>query len=498
MPKSIRALIWSFFSLNSVACGFIFPENGKFKHPIDSCTPHQENLKLRPREYTLKTLLNDEEGERVDGTFNRRDFTAAAVSSLALSQFASQVQANGLLDFFSRENIQRKLFNPDYEVRPLEPYISLLPESALLYLLPVNSRPLRQIQKQIERINAVRAAYILNGNTSVIPDETWKTIEQTTKVSIATLAGSRDKLSPPFSESASAEVQVKLAEKFESRYADLKYYLTELGNAASERDVLKLLESQRLALLTLGFIGEALVEDFPYEIPEKKKYTTVPRLLGRTVVDLLIERPSANPGERILGNVTIIVDGYSAPITGGNFVDLCQRGFYDELPFTWDKVFSDTDNYTVPVGGTYRDGFVDPVTGKVRRVPLEILRYNVATQKQIPQYGTVNSKLFTKDPIIQSFKIYGAVSMFHPYNDKNGASSQFWFLPGGLNRSKNIGNLDENFAIFGYIVSGKEIIDQLQKGDQIKKAYVGAGIENLRKMKPNFFKTLVETFKEEE
>jgi peptidylprolyl isomerase len=33
------------------------------------------------------------------------------------------------------------------------------------------------------------------------------------------------------------------------------------------------------------------------------------------------------------GNLTVVVDGYSAPVTAGNFVDLVQRGFYNGLEF---------------------------------------------------------------------------------------------------------------------------------------------------------------------
>lgn len=37
--------------------------------------------------------------------------------------------------------------------------------------------------------------------------------------------------------------------------------------------------------------------------------------------------------ETTKGNLTIVVDGYNAPVNGGNFVDLVQRGFYDGLSF---------------------------------------------------------------------------------------------------------------------------------------------------------------------
>ena len=31
------------------------------------------------------------------------------------------------------------------------------------------------------------------------------------------------------------------------------------------------------------------------------------------------------------GQLKIVVDGYNAPVTGGNFVDLVQRGFYNNM-----------------------------------------------------------------------------------------------------------------------------------------------------------------------
>jgi len=34
------------------------------------------------------------------------------------------------------------------------------------------------------------------------------------------------------------------------------------------------------------------------------------------------------------GKITLVADGYSAPVTAGNCVDLVQRGFYDGLEFT--------------------------------------------------------------------------------------------------------------------------------------------------------------------
>jgi len=36
---------------------------------------------------------------------------------------------------------------------------------------------------------------------------------------------------------------------------------------------------------------------------------------------------------QLIKALTLVVDGYSAPVTAGNFVDLVQRGFYNGLEF---------------------------------------------------------------------------------------------------------------------------------------------------------------------
>lgn len=99
-----------------------------------------------------------------------------------------------------------------------------------------------------------------------------------------------------------------------------------------------------------------------------------------------------------VGNITLIIDGFNAPISAGNFIDLCQRGFYNKLPLKFDKVRSGKKGETeidLVVGGRYKTGFVDPITGKQRRVPLEIMRAEAEGNK--PFYGQArNTGLFTR------------------------------------------------------------------------------------------------------
>ncbi|MGQ7123478.1 peptidylprolyl isomerase, partial [Escherichia sp. HC-CC4] len=68
-------------------------------------------------------------------------------------------------------------------------------------------------------------------------------------------------------------------------------------------------------------LEELMVVGFPFNVPPE--YANLPQLRGRATVEMQTTK----------GDLTIVVDGYSAPVNGGNFVDLVQRGFYDGLPF---------------------------------------------------------------------------------------------------------------------------------------------------------------------
>lgn len=70
-----------------------------------------------------------------------------------------------------------------------------------------------------------------------------------------------------------------------------------------------------------------MVSKFPYEVPEE--FANRPLLKGRATVEMKV-RVKDNP------NVTdalleIVLDGYNAPVTAGNFIDLVERKFYDGM-----------------------------------------------------------------------------------------------------------------------------------------------------------------------
>ena len=213
---------------------------------------------------------------------------------------------------------------------------------------------------------------------------------------------------------------------------------------------------------SVGEIEELMVTEFPFEVPVK--YANLPQLKGRATVAVETEK----------GTITLVLDGYSAPVTAGNFVDLVDRGFYDGLPFIRSE-----ESYVLQTGDPEgkEEGFIDPGTGKYRSVPLEVL---VRDEKQ-PVYGiTLEDAGRYRDEPVLPFSAFGTVAMARAEAEPDSGSSQFFFFlfepeltPAGLNL------LDGRYAVFGYVVEGKEVLEQLKQGDKIVSAKVIKGKENL-------------------
>jgi peptidylprolyl isomerase len=205
------------------------------------------------------------------------------------------------------------------------------------------------------------------------------------------------------------------------------------------------------------------VGDFPFEIPAE--FSDLPRLLGRSTVQLRTSK----------GDLTAVVDGYNAPLTAGAFVDLVQRGFYDELPFIRAEDF-----YVLQTGDPEgpADGFVDARSGRERTVPLEIR----APGQPEPYYNHTFEELglFKTVPVLP-FSAKGTLGWAHSDKALDDGSSQFFLFlfepeltPAGLNL------IDGRYAAFGYVVDGFDVLDELTADDRIVEARVVEGAENLR------------------
>lgn len=176
--------------------------------------------------------------------------------------------------------------------------------------------------------------------------------------------------------------------------------------------------------------------------------------------------------------ITIEVDGTNAPITAGNFVDLVQRGVYDGLVFH--RVVRSPQPFVVQGGDPQSKdpkfpeqrlgtgGFIDPKTGSERYIPLEIKPEKAAS----PIYSkTLESAGVSSAPQLKHTR--GAVAMARS-QQPDSASSQFYIALADL------AFLDGNYAVFGSVTQGMDVVDRIQQGDRIESAKVTQGAENLK------------------
>ena len=315
-------------------------------------------------------------------------------------------------------------------------------KALLRYALPIDNEPVREIQKSLEQISTELRA------------KRWSAVNSDLATASRVLTGSKSQI---------------LADVPEDRKPKAKAILEELGDGinqlrvvAEAQDGEEVLEQRAELLSLVGKIEDLMIEGFPFEVPDE--YSNLPQLKGRATVEMETEK----------GTITMVLDGYSAPVTAGNFVDLVGRGFYDGLQFVRSEA-----SYVLQAGDPpgKEVGFIDPETNEERKVPLEIL----VTSEKEPIYGFTLEEigLYREEPVLP-FSAYGTVAMARPEDINNGGSSQFFFFlfdpeltPAGLNL------LDGRFAVFGYVTEGKDVLRKLKRGDTIISAKVVDGAENL-------------------
>ena len=132
--------------------------------------------------------------------------------------------------------------------------------------------------------------------------------------------------------------------------------------------------------------------------------------------------------------ISLMVDGYAAPISSGNFIDLVQRGFYNGLPIgrqgqRLPKLIADsgvvlTSGQPADLGGNVT-GFVDPRTGSLRTLPVEVLPAGAPE----PLYRPGRS--MSRKPALP-FRACGSLGMVHSLGNPDDASSEFFVLSSEL------------------------------------------------------------------
>ncbi len=201
--------------------------------------------------------------------------------------------------------------------------------------------------------------------------------------------------------------------------------------------------------------------------PDPAAIAGLPRLKGNAVVELTVK------GQPIL----IEVIGDDAPITAGNFVDLVNRGVYtgtvfhrvvrEPQPFVVQGGDPQSKDPKTPLARLGTGSYRDEQTGQPRYIPLEIKPEDGSA----PIYSrTFEQAGVTTAPKLRHFR--GAVAMARS-QDPDSASAQFYVA------LTDLGFLDGNYAVFGRVTKGMEVVDRIQAGDRIESAKVLSGLDGL-------------------
>ncbi len=316
------------------------------------------------------------------------------------------------------------------------------PNAILRYALPIDNEPIRKIQGAIEDIS------------NHLRGKRWPPIVKDVKEASFVLTLKSNQILDSIPDDRKSQGGTLLEE--------IKEGVTQLREAVDNKDKEQVYLKRRDLLSKITDIEELMVTGFPFEVPQE--YANLPQLKGRATVEI----------ETTKGNLTVVVDGYSAPVNGGNFVDLVQRGFYDGLPF-----LDSEDDFALQTGDPPGSdaGFIDPETGEYRAIPIEVL---VKGDKEpIYEFTLEDVGIYLPD-LALPFNAYGAVALARPSLDPNGGSSQFFFFkfdseltPPGFNL------MDGRYSVFGYLVDGKEVLEKLTDKDKIISASVIDGLDNL-------------------
>jgi cyclophilin family peptidyl-prolyl cis-trans isomerase len=341
--------------------------------------------------------------------------------------------------------------------------------SLLRYGLPIENEAVRKLQLQVETAATdIKTKRI----RSAIDD--FESIRSTIKSKSSAILSS---VRP--SEQARGKA---LLSEIEDQISPALAALSENSGQGSvqERSSLdRAYKAQSKSSAKLSELEELMVKDgYKVEIPSE--FANLPRLQGRATVEFTVKKQGGEKfdieGELFDKAVLkLVVDGYNAPITGGNFVDLIQKKFYDGMSI------QRSDGFVVQTGDPKPDGSVHGYapsgSSAVRTIPLEI---SVKGDKA-PMYGsTTESDLRGYAATRLPFQSFGALGMARTEEDFDSASSQFFWLlfdsdltPAG----KNL--LDGAYSCFGYTVEGADFLKDIKEGDIITSATVVSGLENL-------------------
>ncbi|KAL1202506.1 Peptidyl-prolyl cis-trans isomerase CYP37 [Cardamine amara subsp. amara] len=325
-------------------------------------------------------------------------------------------------------------------------------ELALRRAIPANPG-MKTIQASLEDIS-----YLLR-----IPQrKPYGTMESNVKKALKVAMDDKD--------SILASIPADLKDKGSEMYASLvdgKGGLQALITSIKKQDPDKVSIGLASSLDTVAELELLQASGLSFLLPEQ--YINYPRLAGRGTVEITIEKgegtftAEAGGDQRKSATIQVVIDGYSAPLTTGNFAKLVTSGAYDGVKLN-----------TVNQAVITEDG-----SGKVEgvSVPLEVM----PSGQFEPLYRTPLSVQDGELPVLP-LSVYGAVAMAHSENSDEYSSPYQFFFYLYDKRNSGLGGLsfDEGqFSVFGYTTAGRDILGQIKTGDIIKSAKLIEGQDRL-------------------
>lgn len=263
----------------------------------------------------------------------------------------------------------------------------------------------------------------------------------------------------------------ELKEKGSSLYTTLtegKGGLQTLLQSIKDNDPDKVSVGLASSLDTVAELELLQAPGLSFLLPEQ--YLKYPRLTGRGTVEFTIEKgdgsafsPQAGGESSNTATIQVVVDGFSAPLTAGNFAKLVIDGAYNgtKLSCTSQAVLSENslDN------------------NKGYSIPLEIK----PSGQFEPLYKTTLSVQDGELPVLP-LSVYGAVAMAHNEDSEEYSSPYQFFFYLYDKRNSGLGGLsfDEGqFSVFGYTTVGRDILPQIKTGDIIRSVKLVEGGDRL-------------------
>ncbi|KAJ1433672.1 hypothetical protein B484DRAFT_9900, partial [Ochromonadaceae sp. CCMP2298] len=201
-------------------------------------------------------------------------------------------------------------------------------ESLLRYGLPIDNKEIRDVQGSVESVK-------INIKTRRIPFA--KLDAQNARRILTQSKAAIFKAVPSTHEAEATQSYSRMLDEIDPLLSALEAESVAGTGSVQERKGLDdSFAAQDVLAHELTTFQELMVPDsFRRTIPEE--YASMPQLQRRAQVQMVIKKPGGAQFDidgklydRV--NLLMVVDGYNAPITGGSFVDLVDKGFYNNRP----------------------------------------------------------------------------------------------------------------------------------------------------------------------